>query len=517
MTSSAIMIAAAILRLYHLSLKPLHHDEGVNGFFLTRLFREGFYQYDPANYHGPTLYYFALVAAYLNTFLFGKSGYSTFAIRLVPVLFGVATVWLVLLLRRHIGAVGALAAAALIAVSPGSVYMSRYFIHESLFVFLTLALVVAALRYYEEAQPLDLMLAAVSAALLFATKETAMISVAVLIIAVASTAIYLRLHQGLFGRAGVEKRAPRRKAPAGSEPGSQARASLSRFGGPSRLIMLSLSALALFILVYVLFYSSFFSNFPKGVKDSIETFKVWTQTGQTQHPHPWWQYLRWLLKEEALVLVLGAVGAAFAVWRANNRFAIFAAQWAWGLLAAYSLIKYKTPWLAINFILPLAIISGYAVEVIYQWARNSQNLVPITGLVVAMAAIFFSAGQAVSLNFFHYDDDKYPYVYAHTHREFLSLVDDINRIAQRAGTSEQTTIAVMSPDYWPLPWYLRNYKNVGYHSRVIPPTNEALIIINQTQEQEAAATLRGSYRRLNSYVLRPGVTLVLYARRDVAS
>jgi len=40
---------------------PLHHDEGVNGNFLVRLVREGAYNYDPANYHGPTLYYFAAV------------------------------------------------------------------------------------------------------------------------------------------------------------------------------------------------------------------------------------------------------------------------------------------------------------------------------------------------------------------------------------------------------------------------------------------------------------------------
>ena len=46
--------------LLHLALKPLHHDEGVNGFFLTNLFRDGVYKYDPANYHGPTLYYIAL-------------------------------------------------------------------------------------------------------------------------------------------------------------------------------------------------------------------------------------------------------------------------------------------------------------------------------------------------------------------------------------------------------------------------------------------------------------------------
>jgi len=43
----------------------------------------------------------------------------------------------------------ALSAAVLIAISPGAVYLSRYFIHESLFVFFTLGIVVAALKYYD--------------------------------------------------------------------------------------------------------------------------------------------------------------------------------------------------------------------------------------------------------------------------------------------------------------------------------------------------------------------------------
>lgn len=39
--SAAITVAAFLFRFYDLTLKPLHHDEGVNGFFLTTLFRTG--------------------------------------------------------------------------------------------------------------------------------------------------------------------------------------------------------------------------------------------------------------------------------------------------------------------------------------------------------------------------------------------------------------------------------------------------------------------------------------------
>src|SRR5215471_2018340 len=78
---AAILTAAAVLRLVFLDLKPLHHDEGVNGQFLTNLFRTGYYHYDPANFHGPTLYYFGCITAGVNTLFFGKAGLSTVAIR----------------------------------------------------------------------------------------------------------------------------------------------------------------------------------------------------------------------------------------------------------------------------------------------------------------------------------------------------------------------------------------------------------------------------------------------------
>src|ERR1700694_1513331 len=91
-----VLIAAGLLRLLYLTEKPLHHDEGVNGYFLTALFRHGFYHYNPANYHGPTLYYLGLLTTPLNSLVYGKYGLSTFAIRLVPALFGIGTVWLIL-------------------------------------------------------------------------------------------------------------------------------------------------------------------------------------------------------------------------------------------------------------------------------------------------------------------------------------------------------------------------------------------------------------------------------------
>ncbi len=80
-------------------------------------------------------------------------GLTTFVIRSVPALFGLATVGLIFTLRRNLGTIATLVAAFLLAVSPGAVYLSRYFIHETLFVFFTLGIVVASLKYFESSKP----------------------------------------------------------------------------------------------------------------------------------------------------------------------------------------------------------------------------------------------------------------------------------------------------------------------------------------------------------------------------
>jgi predicted membrane-bound mannosyltransferase len=138
-----IVAVATFLRFYDLTLKVMHHDEGVNGFFLKNIITDGTYKYDPANYHGPTLYYIAL--AFVKIL-----GFETFGIRASVAVFGVLMVVLVLYLKDYLGRTGTLIAAALVALSPGMVFISRYFIHEIFFVFLSLAIVVSVLFFIEK-------------------------------------------------------------------------------------------------------------------------------------------------------------------------------------------------------------------------------------------------------------------------------------------------------------------------------------------------------------------------------
>jgi predicted membrane-bound mannosyltransferase len=215
-------------------------------------------------------------------------------------------------------------------------------------------------------------------------------------------------------------------------------------------------------------------------------------------------------------MILSTLGAIIAVVRGRERFAVFASAWAFGITLAYSLINYKTPWLQLNFVLPLALVGGYAIEIIYRHgARRAQAGVRACALALLACALCVGLYQTYELNFVHYDDDRYPYVYAHTQRGYLDLLAKIDELAHRAGTDTDTHINVASPDYWPMPWYLRDYKNVGYLGR-LAPTEDALVIINVNQQAEADQILAADYRAIGTYPLRPGVTLVLYARRDIA-
>jgi uncharacterized protein (TIGR03663 family) len=569
--SACVLVAAAALRLVALNMKPMHHDEGVNGFFLMNLLRQGTYHYDPSNYHGPTLYFITLPLAYIADNL---RVLDNWVLRLVTVAFGVGTVWLALALRRYVGAVGALAGAALVAVSPACVFYSRYFIHEALFVFFTLGIVVAALRFYETGAATYLLLASASAAMLFATKETAFISIGTLGLAWLSAYLWARVVGG--GRA-------RAKAESG----------LRRFASGGSAPVVIFGALALFAFLWVLFYSSFFTHWKGVFWDSFKAFDIWSKTGMSAfHEKPAYTYVKWLVEEEWPVLLLACVGACVALFeRRMNRFVIFASAWGFGLLAAYSIIKYKTPWLVLSFVVPMCVAAGYAARALgrlgwerllpllaafalgsgvllrkretladvyssltdatYHSSKGSFDVLILllgcvilltaftlavkwasgggasdwrASLVVAAAAIAFCSYQTIALNFFHYDDDSYPYVYSHTRREMVEMVRDVGRVGERAGTKEPG-VSVVSPEYWPLPWYFRDNPRVGYTNSVSPSYDPqtTLVVIgrkSETPSEDQSAKLRAvlgtAYVEVGAYALRPGVDLVLFERRDLA-
>jgi uncharacterized protein (TIGR03663 family) len=489
--STIILSLAALIRIYNLPLKPLHHDEGVNGSFLITLARSGFYKYNPENYHGPTLYYLTLPF----NLLFGLNTYS---MRLVTVIFGLITVWLMLSLRSFIGSIGALVAASLIALSPGAVYFSRYYIHEMLFVCFTLGIVIGAMWYYKRRKSLYLYLASTSAALLFATKETAFIPVGVIILSIVCVELYPWFRKQMGWKTTQYR-----------ETYKDILESIRSQNDQKQLNNLLVTTVGVFIVVGVLFYSSFFSN-TQGLSDAINALAIWTKTGTVSHVYPWHIYLKWLSRAETTLLILGGIGVVFALKRAETRFIVFVAAWTIGIITSHMLIPYKTPWLALSFLVPLAIAGGYAVEIaIRRWGMG-------VALMLTGVMLLLSLSQSLSLNFHNYDNNdgtRFPYVYAHTDRQFVVLVNEIEKAATKINGYD-TNISIASTEYWPMPWYMRNYKNVGYAIGNNIPDNADIIVCSKAQEAELSGILNNSFQKVGSYVLRPGVDLLLYVRKQ---
>lgn len=561
--SCAVVTAlAATLRFIALDLKPFHHDEGVNGFFLTTLFRDGVYKYDPANYHGPTLYYIAL--AFAKVF-----GLETIPVRASVAVWGVLTVVLCFYLRPYIGKTGSLFAGLFVAISPGMVFISRYFIHEIFFVFLSLAIVVSVMYFIEqkkagiiaigwmtlilltcflpstltlassiagenttglwlmrilffiveatlvffvvrmllgwnEGRPVYFLLSAACLALLFATKETAFITVGTMVIACVCVWIWRKIYRRTDEIEGEEIR----------DADLTWKIFITALGhGPDRVLLI-VAAAALVIYLIVLFFSSFFT-YADGVKGFYEAYMIWTRTGSKDHTqNGTWAYLRWGMKLEGPIFVLSVLGTIVAFVKSRHRFAIFTALWAFGLFAAYTLIPYKTPWLALSFLLPMCIVAGYAIG---QFANGKSNEARFAAFGLGLLAACVMAYQTYDLNFVRYDDDKMPYVYAHTRRDFLDMMRSIDHYAQKSGKGKEAQIEVVSPDYWPMVWYTKDYSHANYWGHVVDVKDSEMIVAKKDeQDDEVIRKFSSRYDYAGSWDLRPGVELMLLVRKDIA-
>ena len=555
----AITGIGVFLRFYELALKPLHHDEGVNGYFLINLFRDNVYKYDPNNYHGPTLYYISL--------FFSKIfGLETFSVRASVAVFGVLMIVMTFFLKKYIGAVGSLAAALFIALSPGMVYISRYFIHEIFFVFCSFGIVLGILFFIEgrkagifsiaamtvlllvcfsappinlasaigadnstlvwvlrgafflieaflvfllmrsllawnEGRPIYLLLASASAALFFATKETAFITLGTMAIACVCVWIWRKI----YGKSGQAN---------DLEPAHLSWNLFKKHVQESNPTLLWAFVALTFIYVSALFFSSFFT-YSEGLVGAFKAYAVWTKTGNTDHTqNGYLGYAKWLVKIEAPILFLSAVGTLIAFLKGRHLFAMFAGLWAYGLFAAYTIIPYKTPWLALSFILPMCLVAGYGINEII--ALRDVAFKAFGGLLVAVAAGILGY-QTYDLNFVNYDSDTMPYVYAHTTRGFLGLIDKIDYYAEKSGKGKEATIQIVSPDYWSMPWYTREYKHANYFGKITPSSTVEMIVAKKGEQDEAVRLeYAAHYKNAGEFPLRPGVTLVLLVRNDIA-
>src|SRR2546421_11063573 len=172
-----ILALAAFLRFFLLGIKPPHFDEGINGWFVDQVMKNGFYRYDPTNYHGPLHFYVLL----LFECLFGR---NLWALRLSVVLVSISCVWLALKFEPLVGRNVTRIAALAMAISPGFVFYGRYAIHEVWLQFFSTMFILGLLGLWKSGTVNYLWYAGMGTAGMILTKETYAIHLACAVIAI---------------------------------------------------------------------------------------------------------------------------------------------------------------------------------------------------------------------------------------------------------------------------------------------------------------------------------------------
>jgi len=486
----AILFASAFaLRLFLIDVKPVHHDEGVNGYFVSQIltFRWNDYdecvkqgvnsvlcsilnsnswRYDAENYHGPLPFYF--MAA--SVVLFGE---NIVALRLVPVLFGILIGLIVLLFRKHLGNAGMLVACFLALFSPSLFYYSLSAIHEIFFAFFAFGALAFLVSFAENSNKKHLYAGVAMLAGLFTTKEGSFL-VGPAIVAIALVLLFLKF---------IEKR---------EKP--------SVLQSAKTFLICAL----IFSAIFIVLFSSFFANF-QGVYDAFKSPFIWAQTmtGETGHAkHPLY-YLEILIFSDLVILVLGVLGIAAALIKKNTSMVAIAAFFLLFIIGA-SVPKYKVPWGIITAVPLLAVLAGYFVE------ETSKKVKTSAFYFVLALMLTFVFWQALWLSSVKCESQDNKLAYVHTTFEAKHIVEKIEALSKEKYVS---VAVIMKQSSWPLPWQLKRF-TVSYLSAdnfgAIDISAYDVALVESTYAQNLIGTENFEKER---FALRPGTSMVAFFKK----
>jgi uncharacterized protein (TIGR03663 family) len=413
-------------------------------------------------------------------------GAKTFAdlteseLRLTAVIAGCVTIVLFGAAVEMFGFVPCVVAALLFVAAPLPVYYDRYFIHESIFVAATFGFILTGWRAYRTRSVAQAVLAAVCAALMLATKETALLH----FFALAAAAIVLW-----------------RWSSGGKRPGNLWR--------PRAVVAVAVA----FLLLSILLFTWFGSN-PKAV---LAFFEAWpnflARAGGQGHQKQFWYYAQLLIGgwSGGVVLTLACIGFFLTVRRRDPSALAFLAFYALFLGAVYSLIPYKTPWLALNFWLPISVFAGLAIESL--WRLSARYAVHRTAIQAACILLVAATTMLIAHDtrqrvFLHPADETNPYAYAHTSEDILGLPVEIERLAKQNGVA-MPRIAVIAADPWPLPWYLRHFSEVGFWQPGQQAGTADFYVTSTEAADQYSDRLQGFHPEF--FGVRPNVLLLLWS------
>lgn len=453
----SIILLAIVLRFVWLDIKPAHFDEGINGWFADQMSRNGYYHYDPTNYHGPLHFY----AVFVSQSLFGR---NLWALRLPAILASLLAVALALRYHVFFGRTAARLAALGLAVSTGAVFYGRYSIHESWQLFFGMLMMYGVLGLWQFGSRRYLFSLITALVGLILTKET-----------------YI-LHAASFVLAAGTLWAWQKVIP--SRPALPIARQTWR-----RSDLVKASAVGVFAIIF--FYSGTFLDLA-GLKGLYETFAAWFHTGVEAAGHEKTSYeifhinYYWLalLARYEYASLVGLVAGLMYIGASDARVR-FIAIYGGGVLLAYTLIPYKTPWCIISMIWPFLLIFGIVF---------SQRLwLTFIGLAILVASLV----PSIRLSFYDYTDEKEPYVYVQTYRTIDTLTGPLLTLAKKDPRYYEARGQVLLDSYYPVPWILGDFPQIAYFSKDNQPSriDGDFVVIETSKASELEPRLTESYYR----------------------
>lgn len=469
-----IVIACALLafgvRVYHLEARPLHHDEGINGWFIERLVEHNDYTYSPEHYHGPTFFYLGKI---FSTFF----GLSTFSIRLIAVVFGTLLCLVPFMLRRHLSNLSQTAVSVGLALGPAALFFSRYAIHEVILVFLTALLLASLYCYLTEGDGMFVVVAGFALASACATKETIVVALAALGV-------------GFF--------------------------SAFTFSSEWTWTMLQQRLKSWWVAGMALAYAAglFVWFRPKEVIAYFQSYLFYRKLEASAHQKPWDSHLKILFFYETLWLFLGVWATVVALRRRRPLDLIFLG-WAWVSLFAYSAISYKTPWLILNLTVPLTFFAATLIDDLVERPRLSKASLGLLAVAALLSVQLVATSLKLSFKDFAEGNDSFhdfragknPYCYAHN----VPSAQVLNqRIIELLEQDPKLKVDVVSPEYWPYPFTLRQVKErMLYWGKMIPNLEGGMVLARVDQEPEIRLRL-GPHYHSEIYDVRSGLKLEIF-------
>ena len=514
-----IIALGAFLRFFLLTIKPPHFDEGINGWFVDQMVHNGFYRYDPTNYHGPLHFYILFV----SQALFGR---HIWALRLPVVLASIGAIFVTLKYEALVGKSVSRIAALAMAVSPGFIFYGRYSIHEVWLLLFAMIFILGLLGLWRFGTRGYLWCVGMGAAGMILTKETYIIHIGCAFIAAAVLWISHRI-----------------------TPMPDVNRARQQWDFVDLAVV---SIAAIFAIVF--FYSGTFFNWP-GVKGLYLTFATWAKTGANGNGHekPWPYWLELVLRYEWPVFIgmMLCLVCQFFQSYVIRYLAIYGV----GVFAAYSIIHYKTPWIIISIVWPLLFVFaagaaaikiprrafsvialasiGFVLGIVLSYFVQSGSIrglcsygkylgetARITlaasstssncgemgerlyGCVILLTllgggagwlwgekvnlseklrrsvqrgavalALLFSLGMAISLNYFRCTTDTEPYVYVQTYNDIYKLMRPVMRLVHSNPLYYKMVGHFIRSSTYPFPWLLGDFPNVGYYESNNSPAN----------------------------------------------